>query len=177
MTIMLTHAELVEHGRKWLINSYSYDWHKMRCPIVVTELGTSGEEPDGLGFYGGCTYLVECKASRSDFLSDAKKPYRREGWRGLGNYRYYLCPEGLIAEDELPDGWGLLYATEKGTRWVRAADRVDANREAEARILMSLLRRVAPSKMRGVNIKVYRIENDGESRATASIEASTESAL
>ncbi len=26
----------------------------------------------------------------------------------LGNYRYYLCPEGVIDESEIPDKWGLL---------------------------------------------------------------------
>tara|TARA_R110002124_G_scaffold128157_23_gene288769 strand:- start:1066 stop:1338 length:273 start_codon:yes stop_codon:yes gene_type:complete len=29
---------------------------------------------------------------------------------GLGVYRFYLCPEGLIHPDELPPRWCLLYA-------------------------------------------------------------------
>lgn len=32
----------------------------------------------------------------------------------MGNYRYYLCPEYLIKESELPDGWGLIYVDNKG---------------------------------------------------------------
>lgn len=32
----------------------------------------------------------------------------------MGNYRYYLCPENVIKESELPDGWGLTYVNEKG---------------------------------------------------------------
>jgi len=28
----------------------------------------------------------------------------------MGNYRYYLCPEGLIQPDEVPAGWGLIWA-------------------------------------------------------------------
>lgn len=26
----------------------------------------------------------------------------------VGNYRYYLCPTGVIKEEELPENWGLL---------------------------------------------------------------------
>lgn len=146
---------------------------KQRCPVVLTEIVTSGEAPDGLGFYAGTTYLVECKASRSDFLNDAKKPYRRESYRGLGNHRYYLCPDGLIAESELPEKWGLLYATEKGVRYVRTADYQVANREAEQRILLSVLRRIAPTDMRNINIKVYTMQGAGEPKATATIEHET----
>jgi len=29
---------------------------------------------------------------------------------GLGVYRFYLCPVGLIQPEELPPKWGLLYA-------------------------------------------------------------------
>ncbi len=29
--------------------------------------------------------------------------------RGMGKYRSYLCPEGLISVNELPERWGLIY--------------------------------------------------------------------
>ncbi|GBQ90079.1 hypothetical protein GCM10007866_16160 [Gluconobacter albidus] len=71
-----------------------------------------GESPDAIGYRvsdminGGST-IVECKVSRSDFLADRKKPHRQTG--GMGKWRYFMCPEGLISPDELPDKWGLLH--------------------------------------------------------------------
>ncbi|WP_152495198.1 adenylosuccinate synthase [Dickeya sp. NCPPB 3274] len=51
--------------------------------------------------------------SRSDFLADRKKPHRQEGC-GVGTYRYFMCPEGLITIDDLPDRWGLLWVNSRG---------------------------------------------------------------
>ena len=57
--------------------------------------------------------IIEVKTSHSDFLNDKKKYARTEQAcacrQQVGNYRYYLCPEGIIRPDELPEGWGLLY--------------------------------------------------------------------
>lgn len=65
------------------------------------------EKPDVVGFRSNCSAVIECKTSRGDFLADAKKPFRSDG--GIGTYRFYLCPTGLIVPEELPAGWGLLY--------------------------------------------------------------------
>jgi len=48
------------------------------------------------------------KVGRSDFLADAKKPFRQISKEGIGEFRYYCCPTGPIRETELPDKWGLL---------------------------------------------------------------------
>lgn len=104
----MTHAELVARAGAWL---------KIQgCGIVFTELVTyAGEIPDAIGWrdMGANSYLVECKASRSDFLADRKKPFRTEGTLALGRYRYYLCPPGMIKPEELPPKWGLLYCHPK----------------------------------------------------------------
>ncbi len=52
------------------------------------------------------TVLVECKVSRADFLADMAKPHRYSG--GVGNWRYYVAPEGVISPDELLAKWGLV---------------------------------------------------------------------
>lgn len=71
----------------------------------------SSEVPDAIGWTqsGRLSYLVECKASRGDFLADKKKPHRQPDGKGMGCYRYFMCPPGLIKADELPTRWGLLY--------------------------------------------------------------------
>ncbi|CAE6841534.1 hypothetical protein [Paraburkholderia aspalathi] len=80
--------------------------------VVGTEIVAAGsrEQPDVIGFRTVCSALIEVKISRGDFLADALKPERQILGSGLGVYRFYLCPQGLIEADELPPKWGLLYA-------------------------------------------------------------------
>jgi len=57
----------------------------------------------------------EIKVSRSDFLKDAKKEWKHKNLRdGKRTTRFfYVCPDGLIKPDELPDGYGLIYVKER----------------------------------------------------------------
>lgn len=69
---------------------------------------SAGEQPDALGVNSaGMTFLVEAKVSRSDFLADKKKPWRKEGMAALGNYRAFITPKGLLKPEEIPYGWQL----------------------------------------------------------------------
>jgi hypothetical protein len=132
----ITHDLLILRARYWLENTAG-------AKVVLTEFvgGAVGgsrrsrrsnrEIPDAIGWLrSGVSLLIECKASRGDFLSDAVKPSRRSGkvgvpgspaptapepeikpprkTEGLGAYRFYLTPSGLLRSDELPEGWGLL---------------------------------------------------------------------
>jgi len=149
------HAKLVQLGAKWLRrNGFS---------VVATEIVTaySRETPDVIGFRSSCSCLIEAKASRADFLADAKKPERSGRMRGVGVYRFYLCPKGMIVPDELPPKWGLLYADSsrvssvvcpKGNAWpgARSFDEWDnfqheIDQRAERGILFSIARRLARS--------------------------------
>lgn len=96
------HRKLTKMGASW--------FRKNGFGVIATELGTawSREQPDVLGFRSNCSAMIEVKVSRSDFFADRKKPERYAG--GVGVYRFYLCPEGMIQPDELPPRWGLLYA-------------------------------------------------------------------
>jgi hypothetical protein len=65
--------------------------------------------PDAIGWKRAChSVLVECKVTRSDFLADRAKPFRIKPEQGVGCERFYLIPCGLVREEELPAGWGLL---------------------------------------------------------------------
>ena len=138
----MTHAELVERAARWLRNSRG-------CGVVVTRACVwTTEQPDALGWNAtGASLLVECKASRADFLRDRKKPHRKYPGKGMGNYRYYLTPPGLVGLEELPEGWGLL---ECGPRSVRLRRRpvwvADKNRAEEIRHLLAHLRRGRPAE-------------------------------
>jgi hypothetical protein len=169
----MTHADLVEAGRKWLA---------ARSPVVITEITSGSEEPDVLGFHSTIKHsdyqfgviLLECKASRSDFLSDAKKIFRVYPEEGLGDYRYYLTPQGLISVDELPEGWGLLECSGKRIRIVKQGSRFDEkNNRAETNILLSVLRRVEIGG-RHTSIRVYQYETKNRATLTINEEAKNE---
>jgi hypothetical protein len=99
------HNNLVLLGAKWL--------RKQGFGVVATELDAAGcrERPDVIGFRSSSSAIIEVKVSRSDFLADARKP-ERQGAMGVGVYRFYLCPAGLIEVQDLPPRWGLLHAQE-----------------------------------------------------------------
>jgi hypothetical protein len=102
------HKQLVALGERWL--------KREGFSVVASELVTGGtrEQADVIGFRSTCSALIEAKASRADFLADARKPHRVAG--GLGVYRFYLCPPGVIEVSDLPERWGLLYAEGRGVR-------------------------------------------------------------
>lgn len=102
---MLTHRQVVEIAYKWLLKNGGVG-------IAFKELKSiDAEIPDLIGFDSEQSILIEVKVSRSDFLSDKKKPHRA---KGMGNWRFYCCPKGLIKINELPAKWGLIYIDEKG---------------------------------------------------------------
>jgi hypothetical protein len=134
----LTHKDLVRKARAWLENT-------MRCTVVMSELATRNTEtPDSIGFYaGGGSILVECKASRADFLADKNKIFRREEERGMGDHRYFMVSAKLISPEEVPDPWGLIeiYPSERA-RIVKEAKLATTNKSAEITMLVSVLRRL-----------------------------------
>lgn len=116
----MDHADAVSLAANWLKRPLSRSGPG--CQIVVTEAKIAwndGEIPDAIGFRAGvhqeASVLVECKVSRADFLADAKKPHRMNPSIGMGLYRYFLAPDGVIRADELPAGWGLVAVTGRGT--------------------------------------------------------------
>lgn len=96
-----------------LLSSLGARWLKRQgFPIVATEINAAGsrEQADVVGFRSTCSAIIEVKVSRGDFLADKNKPERQNDGAGLGVYRFYLCPTGLIKPDELPPKWGLLHS-------------------------------------------------------------------
>lgn len=111
----MNHRELCDVAVSWLKRSNAHG-----CQVALSEIksGWSGEVPDAIGFHSmgnvqDGSVVVEVKVSRSDFLADFKKPHRSGDTTGIGLYRYYMCTEGLIKPDELPERWGLLYVNSR----------------------------------------------------------------
>jgi len=135
----MTHAELVQRAKRWLLNTE-------RCAFAFTEKMTVVfQTPDALGFKSfGQSIMVECKVSRSDFLVDKKKRLKEPYRDVLGRLRYYMVPDGLVKVEEVPPEWGLLYVKARQVKVIRRATaRQDELVEKNERcILISMLRRV-----------------------------------
>lgn len=102
----LTHSELVDVAHRLLDH--------LRYKYIITEPGYRKELPDAIGFKSGVSCLVECKASRADFLRDKMKAFRAEGM-GVGKFRIYLTNPGVCKVEEVPPKWQLAYAVDKNT--------------------------------------------------------------
>ena len=103
-----SHSDLVDLAMRWL------DAKKFK--VIISEPGYRREQPDAVGFRdGGFSCLVECKASRSDFLRDKDKPFRKDPATGIGTMRIYLTAPGVCTPDELPEGWQLIEALDLDT--------------------------------------------------------------
>lgn len=142
----MTHKELVDRAARWLINS-------VHCGVVAKEISAyvvSGEIPDCIGWVGsnGRSILIECKASRGDFIADFRKP-SRVGGPAMGNWRFYMTPPGLLEPEKIPEDWGLYEVYNRSVRHICGVKYSNAGIppfknpciKSERSILLSLLRR------------------------------------
>jgi Holliday junction resolvase len=161
----ITHAELVELGRNWLIRPFytTAPYGHYGCSVVLTELSAAtygAEIPDVLGFCPNKSVLIECKASLADFRADQKKPFRIVGENALGLLRWYLAPRGLIPIEEIPGKWGLLEVLQgRSIIATKKAEPQSRGYESEMACLLSLLRRLNISTDDHVAIKRYSIKS------------------
>lgn len=162
------HARLCDLAVAWLRRPNSSRGHG--CLFAVSEIATGHgvEVPDAIGWrLDGLpqSIVVEVKVSRADFLADAHKPHRQDPHTGMGTWRYYMCPDGMIQVDDLPPRWGLLWVKGRTVRPIHGpaaalrtegrytnyrafAEQLDAfaftqtNRDAEQKLMVRLLARV-----------------------------------
>lgn len=131
----MNHKGLVMRSATWLQNQGAV--------VLATEVSAwhCPESPDVIGWkYDGISVVIEAKISRADFLADKNKPHRNGKVIGLGNYRYYAAPAGLIEPSELPEGWGLIESSGNGMRQRKAAVVQESNQTRERVLLVQLMR-------------------------------------
>lgn len=141
-----THKEVAD-----IITAYFMASGRIR--IICKEMRSKLKEvPDIYAVDRRGTYMVEVKVSHKDFLADAKKPSRKRPKEGLGKWRYYACPEGIIKPEEVPPKWGLIYVYNdgsieiiKGKKFTKSVDEsrytFQMNHELEYWALYALLRK------------------------------------
>lgn len=149
-----SHQDLVFRGEKWL--------YAIGCKVVIRDgfKSRTKEIPDVIGWRNRTSILIEVKTNRADFLSDKNKPFRSNSSKGMGDWRFYLTPKGLINVCELPPGWGLLEATPKTilktfgypefNRW--SAKPFDGSKQDETVMLTAALHRM---KIKGYLDSIY----------------------
>lgn len=145
----LTHDELCQIACRFLQNNgFKVAFHDRFVAAVAT-----GEQPDAIGFRNLASCLIEVKCSRSDFLADKKKPFRRMPNQGMGDWRFFMAEPGFIEVSDLPPGWGLLHVRNgrvyKVHGWPgnalwcsREHKPFQANKQAECDYMFSALRRM-----------------------------------
>lgn len=117
-----THPQLIDYATVYACQNFECGPRLLREP--KRRFGLKGEQPDLLCWRNASeSFVVEVKASLSDFKADAKKAFRADPSKGVGVYRYYLVPKLMIEPHELPEGWGLLYQDGEATMEIRESER------------------------------------------------------
>lgn len=173
------HTELCVLGAKWLRFPASRGGPGCIISMSECQAADNGETPDAIGFrnagYEQHSVLVEAKTSRADFLADARKPHRIDAAKGMGEFRYFIAPAGLLNVAELPPKWGLIEVTGRSMK-VRAGHvleprkpelgygrdfepwRHPSNRAREMSLILKMLARVGDVDLYQRELKVARNE-------------------
>jgi len=152
------HDEIVAASVRWL--------RRNGCAAILCDPFKAGprEQPDAIGWRDGISLVVEVKASRSDFLADAKKPHRIDPADAVGDWRFYAAPAVVVKVEDLPAGWGLLewdgrclkpsHGVPLGNcNWHSAPFRDTANKRAETQLLVSAIHRPEFVPRRGARLR------------------------
>lgn len=144
------HYKLCQEGAKWMkrqrFSGYKY--------IAVELVSIAAENPDVWGTNGYQSTMIEVKTSRADFFKDKGKYCRTHQEHSVGNFRYYLCPDGVIQPNELPDNWGLLWWDGDQIKDMIIASKIDTFNTGELAILSSIMRR------EGINPQIFNYRID-----------------
>jgi hypothetical protein len=93
-----------------------------------------------------------------DFLVTLKKEFPEVFYLQddhLGNHRYYVCPDGLIPVEEVPEGWGLVYYKKGRFYEKKKSGKFRSNLKKEKDLLIHSCRRYASGDSTGILINTY----------------------
>lgn len=144
----LRHEELLKTAAKFIKNKALT--HFGKSTYVVCNYNDGMEPIDVFGFGGGCTQIIKVITTRMELNLDLERAYRKCPKYGVGEFRSYLCPNGLLNKEDIPKNWGLLWCDNKGKIIeILNPQKQEENKAQEAKIIKSLLRR------NGINPKIF----------------------
>lgn len=153
--------------------------------ITDNFIGCGLDECDVLRITGSnLIYEYEIKASRSDFKAELKKkinkhevlrgkhktnPYvwnngsinteevLQERWGSVGraSFFYYVCPNGLIKPDEIPDFSGLIYVFEDGYQIIKKVPKLHSFKATE-KLIRKVCNALTAKNIFGSSYMTYR---------------------
>lgn len=135
----LLYNKLCSEAAKWIENLVFDGLYKY---IYIQNSNHDIRLPDVWGANGCMSIMVVVKTKYSSFTNYKKFILNYENDDTVGNYRYILCPEGIINASDLPENWGLIWWNEKNgiTKKVEAKYLEPCNK-IELSIFCSILKR------------------------------------
>ena len=137
----MKHRELCNIGTRYIKEIGLIQGNKPRFVTLGLEYG--GYEMPTIFAFGDCpSQTVRVKVSRGDLLRDIEKISNINPAELVGEKRFYLCPEGIMEDINLPDNWGLLIYSDKGIEIAHdpgilfVADKI-----AESRVIQGIMKR------------------------------------
>jgi len=97
----------------WVEELEVYEWGTRRLDAFALRLH-SGRERDLTKYL--TTWAIEVKVDRADFLTELQRPAKRRPAMGLANLYAFATPAGMIHENEVPQGCGLLEVHDRQIR-------------------------------------------------------------
>lgn len=131
---------LIDSGSKWLKN-HPKSVPIPSCDVVVTNLTnftSMGEKPDVIGW---CSWrsggiVLDVVLSKEDLVIESSRWYRKVPSFGVGELRFFLCPENVLGAEDVLEDWGLLWCDGEGNiKAIKNARRQTAHSESEREIL------------------------------------------
>ena len=83
----------------------------------------------------------EIKASRADWLRELDDPPKAEAWWPYCTRWWVVAPPGVVADGELPEGWGLMELPASGRRFRVKVQAARKDAKLTVALLVELLRR------------------------------------
>lgn len=115
--------------------------------------------------------VLEIKHSRSDFLSDIKKPEKRASYLNYCSQMYYVCLENVIRKEEVPEECGLIYLiNDQELKIIKDIQEKPVKQESNIKTLLTLLVRSQPYNL-NIQISMAKDESKMLSVLTSKYEA------
>ena len=78
----------------------------------------------------------------------------------LGNYRYFVCPAGIIPVEKVPEGWGLYYYKNGKFYKKKKSGYFRSNLKKENALIVHALRGYASGNVKGIMVNTYKYKEN-----------------